>query len=442
MKNVIGMRRENVDLSEKRSPLTPTHIKKLIGKKNLKVIIESSKNRIFPDIEYKSAGAVITNRLENCNVIFGVKEIPTRQLAPKQTYCFFSHTIKGQPHNMPMLKRLLDLRDTLIDYEKVTDSNGKRLFFFGRFAGYAGMINSLWALGLKLNSEKIDNPFKTIRQALKYKSLNEAKDHFKEIGKKIQSDGLPHTLVPFVCGFTGYGHVSKGAQEIFNLLPFKEITPKNLLHFIEKRNYSNKKLYKVVFKESDMFTPKSKTIPFDLTDYYENPYKYVNNFEQYISVLTVLINGIYWEPKYPRLITRVYLNESYRMNPQQKLKVIGDITCDIEGSIECNLKTTNSQNPIYVYEPLSGNIIDGAVGNGPVILAVDKLPSELPYESSESFGDALLPFVPAMAKTDYNKSYEDLKLPHEIKKAVISHNGFLTPEYKYLEKLIKNGGKK
>ena len=133
MKNIIGMRRENVDLSEKRSPLTPTHIKKLIRKERLKVFIESSKSRIFPDVEYKSAGAIVIHKLEDCNIIFGVKEIPIKQLSPKQAYCFFSHTMKGQTHNMPMLKRILDLRDTLIDYEKVTDQNGKRLIFFGRF---------------------------------------------------------------------------------------------------------------------------------------------------------------------------------------------------------------------------------------------------------------------------------------------------------------------
>ena len=168
MKNRIGIRRENKDKTEKRTPLIPEQVKKLIKDYQLEIQVESSPNRIYAAEEYQRAGATIVENLQDCNIIFGVKEIPTTDLVPGQVYCFFSHTIKGQSFNMPMLKRMLDLRDTLIDYEKVVDKDGKRLIFFGRFAGYAGMIDTFWALGRRLNWKSTNNPFSTIRQALNY----------------------------------------------------------------------------------------------------------------------------------------------------------------------------------------------------------------------------------------------------------------------------------
>ena len=97
------------------------------------------------------------------------------------------------------------------------------------------------------------------------------------------------------------------------------------------------------------------------------------------------------------------------------------------------VKATKSGNPCYVYEPLTGKIIDGWEGSGPVILAVDILPAELPRESSKSFGDELFPFIPALANADYSKPHEELNLPKEFKHAIIAHKGKLTEDFKYLE---------
>ena len=159
MKNRIGIRRDNKDKTERRTPLAPEQVKKLVNNYKLEIQVESSPNRIFAAEEYQQAGATVVETLQDCNIIFGVKEIPTADLIPGQAYCFFSHTIKGQMFNMPMLKRMLDLRDTLIDYEKVVDKEGKRIIFFGRFAGYAGTIDTFWALGRRLDWEGIRNPF-------------------------------------------------------------------------------------------------------------------------------------------------------------------------------------------------------------------------------------------------------------------------------------------
>ncbi|KPL08521.1 hypothetical protein AMJ86_00165 [bacterium SM23_57] len=433
MVGIIGIRREDKDSTEKRAPLTPAQVKKLIQKHQIVIKIQNSNNRIFKDNDYVDAGAILVSQLEDCNIIFGVKEIPSGLLFPQQAYCFFSHTIKGQSYNLPMLKRMLDLRNTLMDYEMVTDEAGRRLIFFGRYAGYAGMIDVLWSLGLRLKWEGFETPFASVLQAFKYASLSEAKNSVKQIGHKIAKDGISQELVPFICGFAGYGQVSQGAQEIFDLLPHENIPACRLITFMNKGDFSNKKLYKVVFKESDMVVPKNTGKKFDLQEYYDHPEHYEGIFERYVPHLTILMNGIYWEPSYPRLITKRYLKEETAL----RLRVIGDITCDIEGSIECNAKTTNSSNPIYIYNPKTEQIVDGFEGEGVIILAVDKLPSELPREATESFGKSLLSFVPALAQANYRVLFLNLSLPVEFKRAVITHNGQLTPDFKYLSEYLK-----
>ncbi len=432
MKNHIGIRKENKYPTEKRAPISPAQVEYLVREKKVKVTIEPSEQRVYRDEEYRQAGAEISEDLNGCNLIFGVKEIPVESFLPDRAYCFFSHTIKGQPYNMPMLQHILETGVTLIDYEKVTNEAGKRLIFFGPFAGYAGMINSLSTLGNRLKWEGLQTPFSDIQQARDYDSLDAARAAIRNAGRQIADAGLPEELSPLIIGFTGDGQVSHGAQEIFDLLPFEEIRPEQLEGFMKKGGFSRHLLYKVVFREPDMFRPLNPEHSFDLQEYYNFPENYVSKFEAYIPYLTVLVNGIYWDERYPRLLTKEFLRTDYRMNPNRRLRVVGDITCDIEGSIECNVKSTNSRNPVYVYEPLSDVTRDGWEGEGPVILAVDKLPSELPREATVSFGEALLPFVPALAAADFTAEFPELQIPSEMKRAVIAHQGQLTPDYRYL----------
>ncbi|RQW02100.1 MAG: hypothetical protein EH225_08970, partial [Calditrichaeota bacterium] len=288
MKGCIGIRKENKDFTEQRAPLTPDQVHKLIQKDGLRILVELAENRIFKDDEYVKSGAVLSKNLKECNIVLGVKEIPISSLLPGQNYFFFSHTIKGQAYNMPMLKSFLDLRNTLIDYELVTDREEKRLIFFGKFAGYAGMIDSLWALGLRLGWEGIETSFSSIRQALHYHNLEEAKSSIQQAGKVIEKRGLPPQLVPLICGFAGYGHVSQGAQEVFDVLPHEGIQAGELSDFMQKKQFSDKKLYKVVFSESDMVQPRDKSTTFHLQDYYDNPEKYESIFKSYLPHLTVL----------------------------------------------------------------------------------------------------------------------------------------------------------
>jgi len=284
----IGIRREDKNEWEARVPLTPDAVRELIGG-GVEVWLQPSRIRTFPDEAYSEIGAVISEDLSSCPVVVAVKEMPADFFEPEGTYLFFSHTIKGQPYNMPMLRRLMELECQLLDYEVVTDDDGRRLIFFGNYAGLAGMINSLWSLGRRLEWEGKPSALGDIKQAYKYDNLEEAKSQIAEIGKRIASEGIPAEVAPLICGFAGYGNVSQGAQEIFDLLPNEEIAPSEMADVASSAGSEVKKLYKVVFKEEHLVEPVDASTTFELQDYYDHPEKYRAQFEKYLPHLTVLV---------------------------------------------------------------------------------------------------------------------------------------------------------
>ena len=432
MNSLLGIRREDKNRWERRVPITPEHIKKFKDEVGIQTCIQPSKIRSFSDEEYIKAGAIVKEDISECPVVFAVKEIPIDFFKPKHTYVFFSHTIKGQKYNMPMLRKMMDLECNLIDYERIADSKGRRLVFFGRYAGLAGMLDSLWSLGTRLHSKNIDSYINEIKQTINYENLQDAKKHLKYIGEKIEKNGLPESITPLVIGFAGYGNVSKGCQEILDILPVKEVNPEKLS--LLKDNFSKNCVYKVIFKEEDLVKPISEKDKFELKDYYYHPEKYQSRFHEYIPYLTILMNCIYWDERYPRLITKEYVKKHY--TDQMKLQVIGDISIDINGAIEFTEKATNPDAPSFVYNPILDKIEDGVEGKGIVVMGVDNLPCELPRESSEEFSKSLVNVVPNIVKADFNKDFNDCKLPDEIKKAVILYHGKLTKDYSYIDNYI------
>jgi hypothetical protein len=431
----IGIRREDMYAWERRTPLVPDDAQELQNVHGLKIVVQSAPKRIFTDEDYRQAGILVSANLTTCPIIVGIKEIPLAVFEEKKTYLFFSHTIKGQSYNMPMLKRMLELDCTLIDYEKVTDDKGRRLIFFGNYAGLAGMIDTLWALGKRLIWEGIRNPFQEIKRALDYPDLETAQAAIRRLGKKIASEGLSERIAPFVIGIAGYGNVSRGAQEILDLLPVETIMPEELPLLFREKNASDHTLYKLVFKEEDMVERIGADRSFDLYEYYDHPERYRGVFERYLPYLTVLLNCIYWEAVYPRLVTKERIKEMYRAG-QPRLRVIGDISCDVEGAVECTIKATEPDNPVYVYDPTAERAVDGIRGTGPVVLAVEILPSELPREASIYFSHVIKDYLPAVANADFSGKFEACNLPLPLKRAVIVYRGELAPDYHYLEKFL------
>ncbi len=436
MKTRIGIRREDRNPWERRAPLIPSHVRELQQNYPLEVWVQPSATRVFSDDDYRREGAVIAQDLSPCQVIIGIKEIPSALILPEKAYLFFSHTAKGQAQNMGMLRQLEVKRCTLIDYEKITDEQGRRLVFFGRQAGQAGMADTLWALGQKLKKEGIDTPLSLLQQTWRYPSLAEAKEEIRKAGREILDRGLNPALVPLVVGFAGYGHTSLGAQEIFDLLPFREVEPAGLKALFKENNATGRCLYKVVFREEHMVEPGRKGKAFDLQEYYSRPHLYRSRFADYLPYLSVLVNCIYWEPKYPRFVTLHDLKELYLQNSRPRLRVIGDVSCDVGGSVECTVKSTDPDTPTYVYDIKENRARDNLEGTGPVVLAVYNLPAEISLESSIFFSQVLKEFIPHLSTISLNSKFQELPLPPAIKRAVILHRGKLTPDYSYLKNFL------
>ncbi len=429
---VIGIRREDKNRFERRTPLIPRHVKELREKYGIRVLVQPSAIRVFSDDEYRNAGAIISEDLTPADIIFAVKEIPEDLILPKKVYIYFSHTTKCQPYNMAKLKKIIENRCTLIDYEKITDENHKRLIFFGKHAGLAGMIETLWALGKRLAWKGIITPFTKIKHAYEYEDLAHAKSELAKIAHEIKERGLPSEIKPLIIGITGYGNVSHGALEILDIFPTKEIPAEKLAELVENNELNEDVIYKVILRHEHQVRHKNSKKPFDKYHYYANPHEYDPILSQYLPYLTVLVNGIYWEPKFPRLVTIEEIKQLHRQ-PNFRLEIIGDITCDINGSIELTVKPTTPDNPVYVFNPDTETVTDGYEGDGIVIMAVDNLPAEISKDASIFFSNALVKFVPELVNTDFSVSFENLDISEPIKKAIIVYNGKLTPQYQYLK---------
>ncbi|MCP4634811.1 MAG: hypothetical protein GY855_17930 [candidate division Zixibacteria bacterium] len=436
MNSPVGIRREDKNRFEARVPLTPEDMAFVMQETGAKFKIQPSELRIFSDDEYRNIGAEIAENISDCPLVFAVKEIPNDLFHEGYTYMFFSHTIKGQDYNMGMLRKMMYLKCNLIDYEKVTDDKNRRLIFFGRYAGLAGMIDSLYAFGQRLKAEGIANPFSTIKNTYKYNSLDDAKSAISEVAELIKKDGLPEKITPLLTGFAGYGNVSLGAQEIYDILPTEEIKPDEIEKLYSGNGDHSKTIYKVVFKEEHMVEPIDESGKFELQDYYDNPEKYRSKFETYLPNLTILMNCIYWDTMYPRLMTIDYTKELYSGYEIPRLRVIGDITCDINGAIETTVKSTEPDIPAFLYDIHKDEAVNTFAGDGPIIMAVDNLPCELPKESSGEFSKALKVLAPAIIKADFTQTFDESGLPDEIKRAMILYKGEFTPGFRFMERFL------
>src|SRR5262245_50010254 len=201
---MVGIRHEDKNRWERRAPLTPEHVAELT-RHGVAVAVQPSSIRVFPDDAYRAAGATVSDDISSCRLVLGVKEIPVEKLSKETAYFFFAHVTKGQPANMPMLRKLMELRATLVDYEKIVDDRGRRLVFFGRHAGFAGMIDTLAALGRRLRWEGIDSPFAPLKMAHEYADLEDAHAGLARASDAIRGRGVPDALHPLVVGFTGSG---------------------------------------------------------------------------------------------------------------------------------------------------------------------------------------------------------------------------------------------
>jgi len=451
MKNVIGIMREGLTKKgEKRVAVTPGKANHIIDWEHT-IIIQSAVHpetgevkRAFADELYKQVGAEISESLTDADIIFGLKEIDIDRILKDKTYYFFSHTHKGQLKNRDMLKALIDNKSTVIDFELISDDNNIRLITaFTYNAGYAGMVDSLWTLGKRLTLGDFKNPFEYLHQAIEEEHLDKAKKSFTQAAKEIKTNGTPENLPPIIVCFLGKGKTAQGTRELFNILPHEDISIEQLSQVYE--NGSRKKLYALHIDIEEIYRLKNdaKFSPEEYSKlnvrdkwqvYFDNPDYFESNLDKVIPYITVLMNCIIWSPKFPRTVTKELVKKIYAES--NALKVIGDITCDPNGSIEFS-KETWIDNPVYIYNPLTQEIQDGYKGDGIAVMAVTNLPCEFSADASKQFSNDLSPFLKDIVKANYKGTLADSQLPAEIKRAVIMWQGEFTENLKYMNNFLE-----
>jgi alpha-aminoadipic semialdehyde synthase len=429
---VVGILRETKEY-EHRAPLVPSDVEWLVDR-GIKVEVESSAGRVFSDRDYKRNGALITDRIKDASLLVGIKEPRVHDLHSKKIYMVFSHTAKGQKHNMPLLKACLRKKISLIDYERIVDLYGTRLVYFGRFAGICGIVDTLHHLGGKLQWKGIKNPFSLILPAYEYESLDTLKETLAEVNERIRKQGLPKELTPFIVGITGHGNVSRGVQEILDLFRPVEIHPRNMMEFMEHHKKQTRRMYKIVFLREEKFRSKEGR-GFYFEEYLKNPKKFESNLDLYLPYINVFFHTAYWDNKFPRLVTRKMIDNLSKKKPF-RLEFIGDLSCDINGSVEITYKTTSPEKPTFTYDPGKKKYTDGQKSERVTILAIDNLPAELPGDASDDFSGLIRDYVYQIAAHGINDITNHMAIPAEIRNAVVTENGRLTRNSGYLRKYI------
>jgi len=437
----IGIRREDKNVWERRTPLVPSDCYKL-KELGARIIVQPCKLRCFTDKQYYHAGCEIKEDLSECDLIIAVKEVPVDKLISQKTYLFFSHVIKGQKDNMPLLKTILSKNIRLIDYECIRDETDIHSGS-SRFAGIVGTIDLLQGLGNFLLHKKLMTPFIFSGMSYMYDSLENAKNSVKKMGEIIKTQGLPIEICPFIFGITSLGVASNGVLEILSLLPHEIILPDKIGILVDecrkdKRRIKTNIVYISQISHKYMYKHKFNNEPFEKKDFYKNPQNYKSIFaENLIPYLSALFHCIYWEEKFPKLLS---LSAAKQLTDENKFRIQGicDVTCDVNGSIELLQKHTTIDHPFYYISTNDFTIVDdiNAINQHSVLYqALDHLPCELPVDSSEAFSSMLYKVVREIVLSWKENDFKDL--PKHIRDACITSNGKLNDNFKYLYKYLE-----
>lgn len=431
---VVGILREYKE-NERRTPLTPADVAWL-KKRFIGVEVEASSQRVFTDKEYVRAGASCVDRLRRATLILGVKEPDVATMQGDKIYMVFSHTVKGQEQNMPLLKACLKNNITLIDYEKITDKEERRLVYFGRFAGICGCIDALCYLGKKFEATGVVTPLARIRPAHQYRRLSRAREAIADVAAELRRKGLSRHIAPMIVGITGHGNVSQGVIDILRIFRPVEIHPKDMGGFVREGRWRRNQIYQIIFDREEKLRAKDGT-GFYFEEYLQDPNAFESNMDRYLPHINLLIHTSYWDKRYPRLVSKEMIRKI--SGKKNRLSFIADLSCDVKGSIELTYRTTMEDNPVYTYNPKTRIYIDGYDTEGIAILARDNLPTELPRDASEDFSGLIREYVYQIAAHGIRDVTNHVALPQELRRAVITQDGKLTKPYAYLKKSLHAG---
>jgi alanine dehydrogenase len=396
----FGIIKERKNPPDRRVVFSPEKLAELVKEyPEASVRVEPSDIRIFSDNEYREQGIEVSDAMDECDVLLGVKEVPVDALIPGKKYFFFSHTIKKQPYNQKLLQAILDKGITLYDHETIVDAANRRLIGFGRYAGIVGAYNAFRALGLKY--ELFTLP--------KAETLPDKEALITKLRKAI--------IPPIKIVLTGKGKVGMGAKEILDAMKIKEVSV---------TDYLTKSYTHPVYCHIDVldYNRRQDGTVKDNHDFYANPSEYESDFERYTKVSDMFVAGHFYGNGAPVILTREMLKSK-----DNKVKIVADISCDVGGPVACTLRASTIAEPLYGYHASEDKEVDYRHPAAIVVMAVDNLPCELPKDASMGFGDM---FIKNVIPAFFNGDKDGI-----LKRAMITEDGKLAPRFKYLEGYVE-----
>lgn len=400
----IGLIKETKTPIDNRVALTPSQTKMLMECfPDSEIVAESSDVRAYTDDEYKSLGIQVVNDLSDCDVLFGIKEATIDSIIPNKHYFFFGHIAKMQEYNRPLIKAMLNKKITFSDYEYLVDGDGKRVCAFGWWAGVVGVYYTLRGYGLKYRLYELPKP--------------DLRFTIKQLLDSLKSIELPKVKVLV----TGAGRVSQGAQYVLNEIGANKIDENEYL------SIDNVNALAYCVADVNRLVKRKDGKDFTWSDFSNNATEYESDFIKFAKKTDVLISAHFWAPDAP-----VYLGEDDLRRDDLRIKMIGDVTCDIMGSIKSTVRSSTHDKPYFDYNPITGKEEEAfSSDNNITVMAVDTCPNALALDASEYFGDMLIEHVFKPMLNDASKCNS------VVENATIIRDGKLTPHYQYLEDFAK-----
>ncbi|OLT60126.1 NAD(P)-dependent oxidoreductase [Moorena bouillonii] len=399
----FGIIRECKNPPDKRVVLSPQLCQNVLeNHPKANIVVEPSPIRVFDDSEYRELGIEVASKMEECDVLLGVKEVPIDALISNKKYFFFSHTIKKQPYNRDLLRAILEKKIELYDHEVITNAKGMRLVAFGRYAGIVGAYNGVRAFGLKYGTFNLPKAEMLKDQRALITELNNIK--------------LPNIKILL----TGRGRVGNGAREMLDAMHLRRVNV---------GDYLNQTFDEPVYCQIDAseYNKRKDGVRGNKADFFANPEEYKSNFFRFAEVTDFYIAGHFYGDGAPYLYTR-----DDAKHHEFKIKVVADISCDIDGPVATTVQPSTIANPIYGYDPQSETVVDYKNPEAIAVMAVDNLPAELPRDASYGFGEAFSKYViPAF----FNGDKDGI-----LSRAKMTENGGLTERYAYLQDYVDGKG--
>lgn len=394
----IGIIKETKRPVDNRVALAPEQVAKLQKEfPNSEFCVQTSDIRAYNDDEYRKLGVKVVDNVNDCDILFGIKEASIESLIPNKHYFFFGHIAKMQEYNRPLLHEMIRKNITFSDYEYLVDDKNQRVCAFGWWAGVVGVYYTLRGYGLRTGKFSLPKP--------------DLKFTLETLLRCLKDVELPAIKVLV----SGNGRVSHGAQYVLENIKSRKLSQEEFL------NTDNVEELTYCAVDVDGLVKRKDEKEFSFDDFTKNPQDYESNFMKWAKTSDLFISAHFWAPEAP-----VYLSEEDLKNNDLRIKMIGDVTCDIMGSIKSTIRSSTHADPYYDYNPITQKEEPAFSSDSNItVMAVDTCPNALALDTSAYFGEMLIKhvFVP-MLKNEKSSV---------IERSTILEEGKLTERFSYLK---------